>query len=64
MNRERIWTVVRCADGYWTYGGKPEDYSEYEGHEIYRVAAFTGRDAVRKAQSKRRRNSKPEVPHD
>lgn len=46
--------VVRFLSGEWSYGGKPKDYAEYDGCELFWVwlgSAFDWAKAVKKAQS-------------
>lgn len=57
MATAKLWTVVRFPSGSWSYGGSPEDPA-YSECEIYRIPAFTAKQAVRKAQSKRSRDLK------
>jgi hypothetical protein len=54
MQAERLWTVVRFPNGSWSYGGRP-DSPEYERCEVWRIEAATAKEAVKKAQAKRRR---------
>lgn len=63
MTQERMWIAVRCHDGSWTYGGRPEDYKDYVDHEIFRVMAVDGKQAVKKAQAERRRSLKKQMKH-
>lgn len=53
MNQQ-LWTVVRFPDGSWSYGGKPSDPA-YEFCEKWRIPAVEAREAVKLAQSRRRR---------
>ena len=54
---ERLWTVARFPNGSWSYGGKPTA-PEYEHCEVWQIAADTAKEAMRKAQAKRRRELK------
>jgi len=57
MAAERIWTVVRFPNGSWSYGGKP-DSPDYEQCEVWRIAAESAKEAVKKAQAKRSRDAR------
>ena len=57
MAKEQMWTVVRFPSGTWSYGGSIDDPS-YKGCEVFRISAFTSKQAVRKAQAKRLRDRK------
>jgi hypothetical protein len=50
----RIWTVVRFPSGTWSYGGRM-DAPDYELCEKWAIEATSGREAVKKAQGRRRR---------
>lgn len=51
---EQLWTVVRFPDGSWSYGGKPDDPA-YAQCEKWRLLAGDGKQAVNRAQGRRRR---------
>lgn len=50
----RTWTVVRFPNGSWSYGGRRDD-PNYALCEKWSIDATSGQDAVRKAQTQRRR---------
>jgi len=52
--KEQLWTIVRFPDGSWSFGGKPEDPA-YERCEKWRLLAGDGKQAVKRAQGRRRR---------
>ena len=52
-----IWTVVRFPNGSWSYGGQATD-PDYAECEVWRLAALTGKAAVKLAQAQRRRDQR------
>lgn len=51
---EQLWTVVRFPDGSWSFGGRPDDPA-YALCEKWRLLAGDGKQAVKRAQGRRRR---------
>ncbi|MEX3984205.1 hypothetical protein AB4Y45_35200 [Paraburkholderia sp. EG287A] len=50
-----LWTVVRFPNGNWSYGGRMDD-PDYERCEKWSIEAESAQAAVKKAQSRRRRD--------
>ena len=53
----RLWTVARFPNGSWSFGGKVDDPA-YSESEVFRIPAFNGKEAIKKAQGQRRRDLK------
>ncbi|KKN96125.1 hypothetical protein LCGC14_0170540 [marine sediment metagenome] len=51
--QNRIWVIVRFPNGSWSGGGRADD-PDYANCEIFKVAAQSYEQALKKAQGQRR----------